>query len=29
MSDGDGTRTLLQNMVKYLGNVGCKADGPK
>jgi hypothetical protein len=29
MQAADGTRTLLQNMAKYLGNVGCKADIPK
>jgi len=29
MTAGDGTHTLLQNMVKYLGNVGCKAEPPK
>jgi len=25
----EGTRTLLENMVKYLGNTGCKAEIPK
>lgn len=29
MQPAEGTYTLLQNLVKYLGNVGCKAEIPK
>lgn len=29
MDSVGGTQTLLQNMVKYLGSVGCKAEPPK